>query len=167
MSLDLTQLVFPNNVVELVATRFEVIDPVLLTVFRRGLRVQDPNYSIGVSAVDWAPVPNSMEMQGMDHSRASTLEQYLLSVEAFVKMDDEEAALIAHSVISKTIRTTLASDAPLRAQLAGLTCTFNGETERLKRWWVHRARYHSKNISGTNMYATINDVMLEVEKVTV
>jgi len=166
MSLDLTQLVFPNNAVELIAARFELVDADLLTVHRRELRLSDPNYSIGVTATDWMPVPNSIEMMGVGHSHASTLEQYLLSVTAFVKMDDEPAALIAHSVISKTIRTILASDQPLRQQLGGLTSTFNGETERLKRWWVHRARYHSNKLQGTNMYLTVNDVVIEVEKVT-
>lgn len=165
MTLDLTQLVFPNNAVELIAARFEMIDPDLLSVFRRELRVSDPNYSIGVSAVDWAPVPNSMEIMGEQGTRASTLEQYLLSIQALVKMDDEVAGLIAHSVISKTLRAILANDAPLRTQLGGLTSTYEGETERLKRWWVHRSRYHSNKLQGTNMYVTVNDVMIEVEKV--
>lgn len=165
MSLDLTQLVFPNNAVELIAARFEMIDPDLLIVFRRELRLSDPNYSIGVSAVDWAPVPNSMEMLGEQGTRASTLEQYLISIQALVKMNDEPAGLIAHSVISKTLRAILANDAPLRQQLGGLTATYEGETERLKRWWVLRSRYHSNKLQGTNMYVTVNDVMIEVEKV--
>ncbi len=165
MTLDLTQLVFPNNAVELIASRFELIDGNLITVLRRELRLADPNYSIGVAAIDWHPVEQSMEFLGTDHTHASTLEQYTVSVSAFVKMNNEEAGLIAHSVISKTVRTILANDVPLRTQLGGLTSTFNGETERLKKWWVHRARYHSNKLQGTNMYLTVNDIFLEVEKV--
>jgi hypothetical protein len=164
MSLDFTQLIFPNNVVELMATRFEMIDSDL-TVLRRELRLNDPNFSIGVAAVDWSPVPASMEFLGTQGTHASTIEQYMISVMAFVKVDDEESGLIAHSVLSKSLRTILASDLPLRAQLGGLTSTFNGETERMKKWWVQRARYHSNKLQGTNMYLTVNDVMIEVEKV--
>ena len=163
--LNLTTLVFPNNVVELIAARMELIDPGI-TVLRRELRVSDPNYSIGVAATDWLPTPSSMEIMGVDATHASLLEQYMLTVSSFVKTDDQEAGLIAHSVISKTVRTILASDLPLRTQLGGLTSTFNGETEHLKRWWVRSGRYHSNKLQGTNMYLTVNDVMIEVEKVS-
>lgn len=155
--------VFPSNVVQLVSARFAMEDD-RLTILKRPLRPQDPNYSIGVWASNWLPVPGSQEMLGVDFARSSTLENYLVMVQGFVRNTDEVAGLNAHAVLSETLRTILASDPPLREQLGGLTAVLNGTTKSLKKFWVRSGRYVNNQLNGENMYLTTNDLMLEVEK---
>ncbi len=168
MSIDFAALIFPNNVVKKVADYFQIIDAPAdrLTVLKRPLRTSDPNYSIGVWGERWEPDTTSYEMIGVDFARTPTLERYLVTIQAFVRDADEINGLIAHAVLAETIRTTLGSDATLRAQLGGLQATLNGTTKSLKKFYVRAGRYISNNVNGENLYLSTNDLMLEVEKLS-
>lgn len=162
--LDFTTPVFPNNVVDLVAMRFEIFTN--LNVIRRSLRTSDPNLSVGIAAASWLPIPGSQEMRGIGGgSNASTLEQYVLTVEGFVRDDDEERGLATHSVLSEAIRTTLGDDAPLRAQLGGLQSVFGTTQKSLQRFWVRSGRFASGKLQGAFLYLTTSEFVIEVEKI--
>jgi hypothetical protein len=163
MSLDLTTPCFPGIVVEIVATRMDLIDTGVITVVRRPPRSKDPNFTIGVFPVNNFPNADSYEMTGNLYTHASTLELFQLQVMGFVKYDNEEDGVKAHSALSETIRSILAKDTALRTSLGGLTATYGGTTKRLKKYWIRGTRYLSNELNGTNLYLGVNDLMLEVE----
>lgn len=156
-------VVFPNNIVDLAAARFATIDPDLYVV-RRPLRNSDPNQSIGVSAAQWLPQEDSYEMLGGPVGRHEpSLQQYLVTVQAFVKDMDEERGLAVHSVLSKMIRSMLYRDEPLRVGLSALSVSMNGSTERAQRWGIRQQRYFSNEISGSWLYLSTLEFWLETE----
>lgn len=165
--MDLDAEVFPGIAVEIIAARFELLalpDGSPISVVQRPLRAADPNWSCSVYPSTWSPVAGSYEMKGVDYSRDATLQQYVLLIQSMIKDADAERGVRTHSVFSETIRTILATDAPLRAQLGGLAATLDGSTKTLKRWWVRSGRYNSGSVGTNNIYLSINELILEVEK---
>lgn len=158
-------LVFPNNIVDLVAVRSELLDPDLF-VIKRPLRNSDPNQSIGISAVVWQPDDDSMEMRGGGPGPSEpTLSTYRLAVQGFVKDMDEVRGLATHSVMSKLIRNMLYRDAPLRIGLSSLSTSMSGVTERAQRWGVATQRYYSNEIEGSWLYLSTLEFWLETETI--
>lgn len=163
MSLDLTADCFPGVAIQLIATRFALIDP-SINVEMRPLRPSDPNLSISVYASTWMPTPNSYEMKGVDFSREASLQQYVILNQVMVKDANEERGIQSHSVLAELVRSILVSDAPLRTQLGGLQATLGGSTKTLQRWWVRSAKYINGQMDRHNMYLSTNELVLEVEK---
>ena len=164
MTLDFNATQFPYAAIDIIAIRMQLIDS-SVTVLKRQLRGQDPNFSIGVFPKDWTPVLSSNEMLGVDYARSPTLENYTVTVQALVKDAVEETGLRNHSNLSEMVRTILGSDAPLRGQLGGLTVYFNGVGKRLKKWTVRSSKYYGNQIAGNNLYLTTTELTLEVEKI--
>lgn len=154
---------FPNNIVEMIALRSELIDDDLFVV-KRPLKSTDPNQSIGVTASLWTPNEDSLEMKGMGQMEPS-LSRYLIQVQAFVKDMDEIRGLNVHSVLSRRIRAMLYNDAPLRASLWALSSTMLGVTEQTQRWGVSRQRFISNEISSSWLYLSILEFWLETETI--
>lgn len=163
MAIDFTVDAFPNKALTIIAARMELIDA-SVNVELRPLRPADPNFSIGIYPTGWTPVPNTIEMRGVDFARDSTIQQYGVVVQCMIKDAKEERGLASHSVFSEIVRTILATDAPLRSQLGGLTATLDDSTKILKRWWIRSGRYISGSLQGNNLYLASNDLILEVEK---
>lgn len=165
MSVDADTPVFPNNVVELVATRSVLLDSDFF-VIKRPLRESDPNESIGVFAQQWTPDEATYEMRGGPQGPSEpTLQRYLITVQAFVKDMDEERGLVKHSILSKMIRSMLYRDEPLRVGLAGLTVQMNGSTERLQRWGIRQTRYFSNELNQLWLYLSNTEFWLETETI--
>ena len=158
--------VFPNNVVSLVQTSVQALDSDLV-VYRRPLRVTDPSQgSVGIYGQQWLPEEDSYEMRGAPMGlHVPTLDQYLISVQAFVKDTDEERGLARHSVLSEMIRSMLYSDATLRVGLSALTTTVSNVTKRTKRWGVRQQRYFSNEIDASFLYLSTLEFWLETETV--
>lgn len=157
--------VFPNNVVNLLATRFELFDPDLF-VTKRPLRHIDPEQSIGVFGALWSPDDDSYEMKGAPIGRSEpTLQSYIITIQAYVKDMDEERGHSAHSVLSKTIRTMLYRDEPLRVGLIGLSSSMFGSVERLQRWKVRNQRFNSNELQGDWLFLSTLEFWLETETV--
>ena len=163
--IDSTDLCFPNNVVSLVASRFGLIDPDL-EVFKRPLRSTDPQQSIGVFASVWMPNEDSYEMNGSSPGRDEpTLQQYVATVQAFIRDQDEERGFSTHTHMSKMIRTMLYRDEPLRVGLTGLSSSMMGSVERLQRWRVQNQRFNSNELSGNWLYLSTLELWLETETI--
>ena len=159
------QNVFPNNVVELVTARTRLLDTDLW-VTNRLLREPDPNNSVGVFAAQWLPEENSYEMVAAPVGRHEpTLQQYIITVQAFVKDMDEERGLATHSVLSKMIRSMLYRDDPLRVALGSLSVTTDSSIERTQRWGIRQQRYFSNELSGSWLYLSTLEFWLETETV--
>lgn len=164
-----TTPVFPNNIIDLIATRVRLLDESLLTsTYRRPLRESDPNTAAGVFAATWEPNEDSLEIRGMGQNPGPsepTISTYIMGVQAFVKDFDEERGLARHSVLSKMIRSMLYRDAPLRVGLSTLSVTMNDSVERAQRWGVRAQRYLSNEIDGNFLYLSTLEFWLDTETV--
>jgi hypothetical protein len=158
-------VVFPNNVVDLVATRLDAIDTDLFTI-KRPLRPTDPNQSIGVFAALWTPDDDSYEMKAAKPGLSEpSIQRYQITVQAFIKDMDEERGLAVHSVLSKMVRSVLYRDEPLRVGLIALATTISGSTERTKRWQILTQRFVANEVQGSWLYLSTLDFLLETETV--
>lgn len=160
--------VFPNNIVEIIAARADLLDdepaPNRLVVLKRPLRNSDPVQSIGVFGTQWTFDPESFEWHGGPGGPSEpTIQRYTLGIQAFVKDMDEERGLYTHSVLTKMIRSMLYHDDPLRVALSALSVLMDGSTESTKRWGISQTRYLSNEISGEWLYLSTTDFWLETE----
>lgn len=163
------EAVFPNNVVSLLATRFELIDETVNT-FRRPLRVNDPELSIGIYGSMWTPDPESFETNqnlgsmNIPGSSEPTMSRYVVGIQAFVRDFDEEIGLARHSVLSTLIRGILYRDAPLRVALSQLDTQVSGVGERTKRWGVTAQRFLNNELGDNEwLYLSTIDFWLDTE----
>jgi hypothetical protein len=154
--------VFPNNVVDLLAMRFSMIDDDLF-VARRPLRAEDLEQSIGVFGSMWVPDPESYEIRGLGEGSSvpgptePTVARYVVGIQAFIKDLDEERGLAKHSILSTTIRGILYRDTPLRVALSQLSVQLNGVGERTLKWGVTAQRFLSNEI-GDNEWLFLSTV---------
>lgn len=160
-----TAVVFPNNVVSLLNTRIKLLDSGLC-VINRPLRENDPNQSVGIVAANWLPNEESYEMRGAPLGRHEpTLQNYFITVQAFIRHGDEEKGLAIHSVLSKMLRAMLYRDNALRVGLAALSASYGGSTETTKRWGVRQQRYFSNELQGSWLYLSNLEFWLETETI--
>jgi hypothetical protein len=161
-----TAVVFPNNVVSIVHTRVTMLDSDLF-VINRPLRENDPNQSVGIVAANWIPNEESYEMLGAPAPgrHEPSLQNYFITIQAFVRHGDEEKGLAIHSVLSKMIRAMLYRDEPLRVGLATLSASIGGSTETTKRWGIRQQRYYSNELQGSWLYLSNLEFWLETETI--
>ncbi len=154
---------FPNNIVDLIYTRATSIDPDIER-FRRPLRPEDPQQSIGVYAALWNPDEDSLEMKG-NQGREQSLQRYTVMVQAFVRDGDEERGLAIHSVLSSRVRAMLYRDAPLQIGFRALTWTDAGNPalESARRWGIRNQRFISNEVQGSWLYLSSIEFWLETE----
>jgi hypothetical protein len=170
--IDASQTVFPNNVADILFTRFSVIiDPDTVdpnqrvAVLRRALRPTDPNQAVGISPVDWMPNEESKEMMGQVVPGPSepTLQTYFYNIQTLVKDTDEVRGLAIHSILGTRARAILYRDMPLRVGLASLQVDLDGVTEQLKRYGVRAQRYVSNELQGNFLYVSTIEFWVETE----
>jgi hypothetical protein len=156
--------VFPYNIIELLVTRFELLD-YGFSLFRRRLTVTDPNLSIGCSPLTWAPNNESFEIGVLNAGTSATLSQYDIRVQGSVKDADEVRGQKVHSYMAEMIRSILEDDTALHASLSGLTATVLSTTKRLKRHWVAGTNYISaEGPEGSKLWLSTSRFMVETEK---
>lgn len=156
---DDVEAVFPNNAIELIATRLQMLYPNDLVVRKRPLRNTDPTKSVGIFPTDWLPDETSFEFKSLQ----PTVQTYLIKIQAFCKDTNEEKGIATHSVMSKVIRSMLYNDEPLNVGLNALSVTMDGTIERIQRRGIRRQRYISNEIDGTFLYLSTLEVFLETE----
>lgn len=157
--------VFPNNVSNLLVTRFSAIDEDL-SVFRRPLRMTDPVQSIGVYGTIWTPDIESMELRGIASPGPSepTVQRYAFAIQAFVKDMEEERGLAAHSVLSKILLSILYRDQPLRIGLGALTSEIMGVRERVLRWGIASQRFLNNELGDSEwLYLSTIEFYVDTE----
>jgi hypothetical protein len=171
--IDDTVPVFPNNVIELVATRFGtvgVLDPEVdpnhrVHIYKRPLRPSDAFQSVGLTPVTWMPDEASYEIKGgpMPGPSEPTLQRYQINVQAFVRDADESHGLAVHSVLSGRVRSILYRDMPLRVGLSALVAVYSGVTERYKRHGIRLQRYIADEVEGNWVYLSTVEFWIETE----
>lgn len=159
--IDDSTTVFPNNVVSLLAVRFQQIDADL-TILKRPLRSSDPAQSLGIWGALWEPEEDSYEI-GHQSPGEPTFSRYHIGVQGFIKHGDEQAGLATHSVLSSLIRRVVYRDEPLRVALPQLVVSDGTFTERLMRWGVRTQRYMNNDIQGKFVYLSTLDLWVETE----
>lgn len=155
------ETMFPQNVVTMLVARLALIDDDVL-VYPRPLKPTDPVQAIGVYATEWNPDEESLEMRGMGNMEPS-LNRYVIRVQGYIKDMDQERGLNVHSVMSRTIRSILYNDAPLRQALASLHSSLDGKTEAARRWGVRRQRFISNELDSSWLYLSTLEFWLETE----
>jgi hypothetical protein len=155
------QRVFPNNVTLILLEELSGL-PDVDVVVARPLRPNDPNFSIGIAAINWTP--GEYEMKGRSNPDPTTT-RYTYSVQAFVKHTDQSEGLAFHAYLSKMVRLMLYRSDSLRVRLAGLSETVLGVTERSQRWGVSQQRYVSNEIDGTWLHLSTTEFFLDTETI--
>lgn len=155
------EAVFPNNVVSILSTVFEGIDPDLITL-KRPLRPTDPNYSVGTYGTLWQPNEDSHEMGHAAPSEA-TLSNYQIGVQTLVKDGDSERALVVSSILTNRVRAVLYRNQPLRVALGSLYVTDDLYRESMRRWGVRNQRFMSNDIDGKFVTVSVLDLWIETE----
>lgn len=135
--------------------------PTADTVLPRLLRVTDPNNTIGVGVVDWAPVIDS-EMTGRI-VREPTIGRYRMAIHSLNKGTDEAEAQALSDDVAKSIRTLVYSDDALSVSLLGLSEVLTHSTERLKRWGVKGVRFQSGELKGAFTFLSALDLWVDTE----
>lgn len=171
--IDASTPVFPNNVLDLLFTRFStagVIDPepdlnLRVAIYKRSLRPTDAIQSVGIFPMNWNPDEESFEIRGgLPGPSFPTLGRYWIGVQGFVKDADEANGLAVHSVLSSLIKQILYHDVPLRVGLGALQVSLSGgRVESFKRSGVRIQRYLSNEIAGSFVYLTTTEFWIETE----
>lgn len=164
--IEATDAVFPNNVVAILVSRFQFIDPDLY-VTRRPLRLTDPAQSIGVFASMWAPDIKSMELRGLGQPAPSepTVQRYAFAIQAFVKDLEEDRGLATHSVLSEMVLSILYRDEPLSIGLRALTSDVLGVRKRVLRWGMASQKFLA-NTLGQSEWLYLSTVEFYVDTET-
>jgi hypothetical protein len=150
--------VFPNNVVDLISTRLVQLEP-SIQVYRRPLRSTDGAMAIGVFGRQWIPKDDSREIGRLQ----PTIQEYMISVQAFVLNADEERGLAEHSVLSHMVRSVLYNDQPLNVGFASLSVSLYGSAERYRRSEVRVQNYVSNEVHGSFLYLSTLEFWLQTE----
>jgi len=158
--------VFPNNIVTILKTRYELLDASFQgSVFRRPLRTTDPALCVGVFATTWDQEDESVEMGGghPHGSREGVFQDYNVVTQTFVKDMDEERGLAKSSVLCKHIRATLARDEPLAVALRTLNSSVGGQVEVLASWRLGTQRMYTNELKGSWLYMSTLDLKIQTQ----
>lgn len=151
---------FPNNIVQMIATRIPVAVDADLKILKRALRPTDPNQSVGVYPNTWSPNLDSFEMSP-SMKNIPTMQDYRVFVQSFVKHTDEEEAINTHTVLAQRIRSMLYADSLLQLAFADLEYTSNGKTEKAMRWGPQAQRFMSNEVQGSFLQSSITEFWLQ------
>lgn len=156
---------FPNNVVEILANKYLMIEG-LEYVLKRPLRPTDPDMCLGVFPLDWTP--GEFEIGGAVNFNIPVdpvTSTYQYAIQAFIKHADEEEGILKHTILSKIVRAMLYRDTALRVALAALNETSLGMKERTQRWGVGAQRFIQNDIQGKFVFLSTMDFWVETEVV--
>lgn len=157
--------VFPNNIVQMLATNFRFIDPDL-TIVRRRVYSTDPPQTLGVSAFQWNPDTGTYEMRGPGLENLATVNRYDVNFQCMVRDLDQERGGAAHAEMTALARRMVVGDSALGTGLRALVSNLYGVPERLKRWTIQNTRYLSEEVEGTPsefVYLSTTTVRFETE----
>lgn len=150
---DLT--IFPNSIVATLVTAFGDV-PSVGTVFKRTLRLDDPTYSIGVSAQDWVPTGYETGVQGPSQKR------YNVAVQTLIRAAGEDDGLLASNVFAASIVKMLYIRDGVVLQLAALRDADTGE-RFAGRYGVTRQQYAGTSLLYKKSLLFFTSLQLWVE----
>lgn len=152
--------IFPNNIIRMIEVRIPSAIDTDLRIFKRPLRPEDPNQSVGLYPNTWNPDEDSFEMSPQ-MKNIPTLQDYRILVQSFVRHADEEEAINTHNVLAQRIRAMLYADTTLQLAFAELIDTSSGKTEKAMRWGPSAQRFMSNEVKGTFLQSSITEFWLQ------
>lgn len=176
MAINETDIVFPQNVVNVMAVACKDIDPDVglpddpnyvegLRVFKRPLDIKDGTESIGVYSLGWSPDMSSKEMGYARSPVEPLIQNYTIIIQALVIESEETVGIAKHSVLSSKLRHMVYRDPALQVVLPTLTVTHGvgGPTESLKRWDITGQRFLNSELNS--QFAYLSELELSIETV--
>lgn len=155
---------FPNNVIAMLGSALQTIDPPSTPGGDDGLRIElrplqstDYTETVAITPGVWTPNDQSMEV-GMHEP---TLQNYTVIVETLVTDMDQARGIATHSLLSTLVRSTLYRDPGIRVGLPLLRVELGGYVEQLERWKVNQQQFMSTK--GTGGYAYLSALELHIE----
>lgn len=152
---------FPNNVVSLLMARLKVNMPDW-EVIGRPIKLADPNYSLGVYALNWTPQEQTAQIGGGIEPVLST---YNLRIQNLIKNTDEAEGRADFTVAAKSVRAIVARDTTLRDSFPQLQEDLLGVRERLLRYGIRNQSFLNNDIRGTFTFLATTDLWVETETV--
>jgi hypothetical protein len=157
--------VFPNNIVEVLATNLQFIDTDL-TVVKRRVYSTDPPQTVGASSFIWQPDEGSYEFRGPDLAGVPTISRYDVNVQCMIRDLDQIRGGAAHAELTALARRMVLGDSTLGGSLRALVSNIYGVPERLRRWHIQSTRYLSEEVEGPQsefVYLSTTTVRFETE----
>lgn len=132
-------------------------------ILDRPLRPSDPSRTFGVIALDWKPVPNTVEMGR--RTSEPTLQRYNYRIQGFTRHGDESIGRRTSAYDAKVIRSVLYRDASLGVALRSLSDAVLGTTEIAKRYGVASQRYLNNQVAGGYVWWSSTEFWVETETI--
>jgi hypothetical protein len=153
---------FPVNIANVLAAKLLAITGVD-NVKMGELAATDANGTCAVLASSWRPV-ESGNQGGWQIGVPEPMGKYLLTVSTLVKNGDRDQGRAASAQLAKSIRVMLYRDTDLAVQLAQLTETLDGYTERVTRSKVFEQQFLDGGQAGVFVFASVTqlDVYTEI-----
>lgn len=168
-----SDVVFPNNVCELIKVRIDGLDtsfPVeqRFKCLRRPLRpADDAGQLAGVFPVQWLPDESSHEMKVMGGGRQPsepTLGVYWISTQVMVQHADETEGIAQHAMLSNLVRTVLSRDPVLGVGFGTLSVVLSGgATEHFRRRGIRTQRFLNNELDGSFIYLSTIEMWVETQ----
>lgn len=152
---------FPNNIVQLLMDRLKVNMPDW-EVLGRPIRIADPNFTLGVYALDWQPQDSTIQIGG---GSEPILSRYNLRIQNLIKHTDEAEARADFTVAAKSVRAIVARDPGLTVGLPALQETLLGAKEVLLRYGIRSQSFLNNDIKGTFTFLATTDLWVETETI--
>jgi len=165
--LEANELCFPNNIVDVMAARvkqnFDVIDPSGDTVvIKRSLTVSDPDQSIGIVPVDWAP-KGQPEIGRKPNQFEVSAQAYTIMLQALINDMDEDRAIRRHSLFSTKLRRMLYRDTVLLSALAQLEVTDSDVREKTLQYGIRSQQFLVTRKDSSFQYLSVIEFYLETQ----
>lgn len=130
------EAVFPNIIVDLLFDTAATSLPIQ-AVFKRPIRVSDPDQSISVYSTNWRPDSDSYEIG----FHGPTIEKFEIGIQALIKDMDRDRGANRLGVLSEMVRTFVYSDTSFNLGLGQLSTSFGGVNKRVQRLSVTKQNY--------------------------
>lgn len=149
---------FPMNVVDILATHLQEIDPDIRVV-KRMVDPADEHYTICVVPTQWSPDTGSNEIRGGPNEE--TIQRYGISVVSILSDSKEERGIRTHSNLAARIRAVLYRSPQLRLELQQLKVDIGGHVERALGWRIESQQYLSSEGSGEFRFVSGLDITFQ------
>lgn len=166
MTITATNSEFPNNVVQLLATRaLQVVDPDLLVVLRP-LRDSDQGQVLGIFPTLKVPDMTTIETDGSQISEP-TINKYSCIMQSVVTDTDPEKCVAVHSIFANRLWQMYYRDIPLHVGLTALAVVTDNSREKFQRRGVALQRYISNEVQGSFICTSWIEFWFDTETVRI
>ena len=147
---------FPYNVSVVIARAVATEIPEAKQIVLRDLTFSDPNFSVGVDVIEWAP--NGYEIG----RNFPTMSAYRYSISTLVRAVPDVAALAENARLSKKLMVMLYRDGGVSVTLSQLQSTMFDVGERVHRMTVEKQEFRSGRRED-NSFVVVSTTQLKID----